>query len=100
MWEYFSQLYKHANKGIKGRGKDRRISIAGIPEVAALSLASSAEALSSAMVATAPAPFLGRADRGYSVQANASAASSCCSSPYQPHHEQQQPLGDYKYVIG
>jgi hypothetical protein len=99
MWAYFSQLYKHANKGIKGRGKDRRISIAGIPEAAALSLASSAEALS-AMMATAPPQFLDRADRGYSVQANASVASSCCSSPYQPHHDQQQPLGDYKYVIG
>ena len=26
LWEYFSTLYKHSNKGIKGRGKDRRIS--------------------------------------------------------------------------
>ncbi|TKX25482.1 zinc-finger double domain-containing protein 1 [Elsinoe australis] len=26
MWEYFSGLYKNCNKGIKGRGKDRRIS--------------------------------------------------------------------------
>ncbi|PNS18619.1 hypothetical protein CAC42_5158 [Sphaceloma murrayae] len=26
MWEYFSSLYKNCNKGIKGRGKDRRIS--------------------------------------------------------------------------
>ncbi|GAB7362058.1 hypothetical protein MBLNU230_g2092t1 [Neophaeotheca triangularis] len=25
MWEYFAALYKNANKGIKGRGKDRRI---------------------------------------------------------------------------
>lgn len=25
MWEYFSSLYKNSNKGIKGRGKDRRI---------------------------------------------------------------------------
>ena len=25
LWEYFSQLYKNSNKGIKGRGKDRRI---------------------------------------------------------------------------
>lgn len=24
-WDYFSELYKHSNKGIKGRGKDRRI---------------------------------------------------------------------------
>ncbi|KAF2484575.1 hypothetical protein BDY17DRAFT_248363 [Neohortaea acidophila] len=26
MWEYFRGLYKNCNKGIKGRGKDRRIS--------------------------------------------------------------------------
>lgn len=25
LWEYFASLYKHSNKGIKGRGKDRRI---------------------------------------------------------------------------
>jgi hypothetical protein len=28
MWEYFASLYKNSNKGIKGRGKDRRISAA------------------------------------------------------------------------
>jgi uncharacterized Zn-finger protein len=27
MWEYFGGLYKNCNKGIKGRGKDRRISL-------------------------------------------------------------------------
>ncbi|GAD99324.1 hypothetical protein CIMG_02603 [Paecilomyces variotii No. 5] len=26
LWEHFAELYKHSNKGIKGRGKDRRIS--------------------------------------------------------------------------
>jgi len=26
LWEYFADLYKNSNKGIKGRGKDRRIS--------------------------------------------------------------------------
>lgn len=25
LWEYFAALYKNSNKGIKGRGKDRRI---------------------------------------------------------------------------
>jgi len=25
MWEYFADLYKYANKGIKGRGKDRKV---------------------------------------------------------------------------
>ncbi|KAF2866523.1 zinc finger protein-like protein OZF [Massariosphaeria phaeospora] len=28
LWEYFASLYKNSNKGIKGRGKDRRISTA------------------------------------------------------------------------
>lgn len=27
LWEYFAALYKNSNKGIKGRGKDRRISM-------------------------------------------------------------------------
>lgn len=31
LWEYFAALYKNSNKGIKGRGKDRRISTTGIP---------------------------------------------------------------------
>ena len=25
MWEYFVGLYKHCNRGIKGRGKERRV---------------------------------------------------------------------------
>lgn len=25
LWRYFSGLYRNANKGIKGRGKDRKI---------------------------------------------------------------------------
>ena len=29
MWEYFGGLYRNANKGIKGRGKDRRIMVLG-----------------------------------------------------------------------
>ncbi|KAJ5166496.1 uncharacterized protein N7482_005277 [Penicillium canariense] len=29
LWEYFAELYKNSNKGIKGRGKDRRISTTG-----------------------------------------------------------------------
>ncbi|KAL8674611.1 MAG: hypothetical protein Q9168_000986 [Polycauliona sp. 1 TL-2023] len=26
LWEYFANLYRHSNKGIKGRGKNRRVS--------------------------------------------------------------------------
>lgn len=29
LWEYFATLYKNSNKGIKGRGKDRRINSSG-----------------------------------------------------------------------
>ncbi|KAF2657412.1 zinc finger protein-like protein OZF [Lophiostoma macrostomum CBS 122681] len=32
LWEYFASLYKNSNKGIKGRGKDRRIT--AIPSTA------------------------------------------------------------------
>ncbi len=32
LWEYFSTLYKNSNKGIKGRGKDRRIRDVGNDE--------------------------------------------------------------------
>ncbi|UPX12352.1 DNA-binding transcription factor [Ascochyta rabiei] len=31
LWEYFASLYKNSNKGIKGRGKDRRISTLSTP---------------------------------------------------------------------
>ncbi|KAF2012505.1 hypothetical protein BU24DRAFT_464893 [Aaosphaeria arxii CBS 175.79] len=31
LWEYFSTLYKNSNKGIKGRGKDRRIPVISTP---------------------------------------------------------------------
>src|SRR3954463_5505639 len=27
LWEYFAALYKNSNKGIKGRGKDRRVGL-------------------------------------------------------------------------
>ncbi|KAH7122498.1 zinc finger protein-like protein OZF [Dendryphion nanum] len=30
LWEYFADLYKNSNKGIKGRGKDRRIPVTGL----------------------------------------------------------------------
>jgi hypothetical protein len=29
LWEYFANLYKNSNKGIKGRGKDRKVGITG-----------------------------------------------------------------------
>ncbi|KAI9368013.1 hypothetical protein BJX61DRAFT_251229 [Aspergillus egyptiacus] len=35
LWEYFATLYKNSNKGIKGRGKDRRISPTSKTEIGA-----------------------------------------------------------------
>lgn len=32
LWDYFSTLYRHSNKGIKGRGKDRRIVLVEEPD--------------------------------------------------------------------
>ena len=32
LWEYFSTLYRNCNKGIKGRGKDRRIGTGGLKD--------------------------------------------------------------------
>jgi len=31
MWEYFATLYKNSNKGIKGRGKNRKVGLAPGP---------------------------------------------------------------------
>ncbi|KAL4926521.1 uncharacterized protein BDV17DRAFT_154428 [Aspergillus undulatus] len=36
LWEYFATLYKNSNKGIKGRGKDRRISPSSKSDVGAV----------------------------------------------------------------
>lgn len=36
MWEYFGSLYKNCNKGIKGRGKDRRISNTSISSMGSI----------------------------------------------------------------
>ncbi|KAF2994600.1 hypothetical protein E8E13_002281 [Curvularia kusanoi] len=52
LWEYFASLYKNSNKGIKGRGKDRRIS----------SLSSS-----SALHSTYTSLHMSSLDRGFSV---------------------------------
>ncbi|KAL9078087.1 MAG: hypothetical protein Q9157_002998 [Trypethelium eluteriae] len=38
LWEYFATLYKNSNKGIKGRGKDRRINaVSSSPSSASVS---------------------------------------------------------------
>ncbi|KAF2811452.1 uncharacterized protein BDZ99DRAFT_384122 [Mytilinidion resinicola] len=47
LWEYFAALYKNSNKGIKGRGKDRRISAAPSSAVSSSSSYSSLATASS-----------------------------------------------------
>jgi hypothetical protein len=37
LWEYFASLYKNSNKGIKGRGKDRRINAIPSPTISSSS---------------------------------------------------------------
>jgi len=46
LWEYFASLYKNSNKGIKGRGKDRRISATPSSAVSSSSSYASATATS------------------------------------------------------
>ncbi|KAF2720565.1 hypothetical protein K431DRAFT_226143 [Polychaeton citri CBS 116435] len=57
MWEYFSSLYRNCNKGIKGRGKDRRISTTSLsPTQRRDSVQSMASSTSSGSTHLAPAP--------------------------------------------
>ncbi|KAF1851143.1 uncharacterized protein K460DRAFT_28466 [Cucurbitaria berberidis CBS 394.84] len=55
LWEYFASLYKNSNKGIKGRGKDRRIS--AVPSSVASRLASYAGLPTAAMARSYPGSF-------------------------------------------
>ena len=55
LWEYFASLYKNSNKGIKGRGKDRRISTA--PSSAASSSASYNSATATSLNRNYGGPF-------------------------------------------
>jgi hypothetical protein len=68
LWEYFASLYKNSNKGIKGRGKDRRIS----------AMSSSASSFPSSYAATPMASV----SRGYasSFHQHSSNRSSRCLS--------------------
>ncbi|KAK7190248.1 hypothetical protein DPSP01_006779 [Paraphaeosphaeria sporulosa] len=71
LWEYFASLYKNSNKGIKGRGKDRRIATAP---------ASAAGSSSSYNGTSAP---MSRDYSGY--QHSGSDRSSRCSSTISDH---------------
>lgn len=84
MWEYFALLYKNSNKGIKGRGKDRRIS----PNLSSGS--SSSTFPSSSTFSGAEAPAMSRATTNGSVQGNpgdrSSRSSSYASAPASEVH--------------
>jgi uncharacterized Zn-finger protein len=70
MWEYFSGLYKNCNKGIKGRGKDRRISL--VRDLSSLSSGSSATTTSQQSDSTYSLP---------STSDSSSRQSDCSVSP-------------------
>ena len=38
LWEYFANLYKNSNKGIKGRGKDRKVRMSSSSNVNSMTL--------------------------------------------------------------
>jgi hypothetical protein len=79
LWEYFSTLYKNSNKGIKGRGKDRRIA------ATLLSASSSSTFPSTSSFSTTSAPAMSRATTNGSVQGNPSDRSSRSSSYVSAH---------------
>lgn len=72
MWEYFAGLYKNCNKGIKGRGKDRRISLEQIPVQCRDSNASSPSSQDSLAHDEGERPHTGSQDIGYSADATRS----------------------------
>ncbi|KAK8257467.1 hypothetical protein IWZ00DRAFT_13512 [Phyllosticta capitalensis] len=57
LWEYFSEMYKNSNRGIKGRGKDIRVGPAplGTPAHAPSSSPASGPVVTSAMT---PSPYI------------------------------------------
>jgi hypothetical protein len=81
LFEYFASLYKNSNKGIKGRGKDRRIS------TAPSSAASSAASYTSATATSLNRHYVGN------FQLDGSDRSSRCSSMASDN----TPRGDHSY---
>ena len=75
LWEYFSTLYKNSNKGIKGRGKDRRISTA-IRDLENVKLEDSNDSTWSAILGCDPAEALNIACRLRDNQSSESSVSN------------------------
>lgn len=53
LWGYFATLYKNSNKGIKGRGKDRKISPSSASSASSSSSSSSSKSVVDATAAAA-----------------------------------------------
>jgi hypothetical protein len=81
LFEYFASLYKNSNKGIKGRGKDRRIS------APPSSAASSSTSYTSAMATSLNPSYMG------TFHPDGSDRSSRCSSMASDNTQR----GDHSY---
>jgi hypothetical protein len=80
LWEYFASLYKNSNKGIKGRGKDRRIS-------AVLSSASTHPSSYTSMpMASMHRSFSGSYEHNGSDRSSRSSSMSTNTSNHRPEH--------------
>ncbi|KAL2888589.1 C2H2 transcription factor [Ceratocystis lukuohia] len=75
VWEYFATLYKNSNKGIKGRGKGRKVSV-----IRSTNATTSGSIPASATVAPASAPM----PMGMAMDIGAGA------TPYQQQHQHHQ----------
>ncbi|KAF2666360.1 hypothetical protein BT63DRAFT_56870 [Microthyrium microscopicum] len=84
LWEYFALLYKNSNKGIKGRGKDRRIST--VPS----SACSTTSFTSTASYPGVAAPAMSRAATNGSMHGHMSDRDSRASS-YGSAHTHMEP---------
>jgi hypothetical protein len=95
LWEYFAGLYKNSNKGIKGRGKDRRISGSSLavsnsaysaaiddfprPDYAGSSQHSGSDRISRSSSMSSDAPLK---EDGYDFNTSLTSAYSTTSNPY------------------
>ncbi|KAL5119111.1 DNA-binding transcription factor [Pleosporales sp. CAS-2024a] len=84
LWEYFASLYKNSNKGIKGRGKDRRI--------CTMASSASAHPSSYSSVPTAPVHHSNTGSYHQSGSDRSSRSSSACTDN---NHSRPGPSYDF-----
>jgi hypothetical protein len=92
LWEYFASLYKNSNKGIKGRGKDRRISTVPSSGASASSFTSTANSHRNHSTST-PSIMDDRSSRSSSFASEvvmAQHAQHQNGEQHHHHHQQQQ----------